>query len=79
MTQERWVPIAGFHGYEVSDQGRVRSFLTTLGHEGPLRKEPHLLKTRVKKGREMVTLSSKYGKLQRHIPDLVRAAFGPPA
>ena len=31
MTDEQWKPIPGFEGYEVSDRGRVRSYLTRAG------------------------------------------------
>ena len=27
MNEEQWLPVVGFPGYEVSDQGRVRSYL----------------------------------------------------
>jgi len=31
QTQERWLPIPGFPGYDVSDQGRVRSYWRRVG------------------------------------------------
>jgi hypothetical protein len=35
-TPERWLPVPGFPGYDVSDQGRVRSYWRKV------RKVPHL-------------------------------------
>lgn len=45
MEVEHWKPIPGYHGYEVSDLGRVRSY-RVKGNGGPnrLRTEPRLLK-----------------------------------
>lgn len=40
---ERWLPIAGFTGYEVSDLGRVRSYRKLGGHGGTVA-EPRILK-----------------------------------
>jgi hypothetical protein len=33
-TPERWLPIPGFPGYDVSDQGRVRSYRRKIGRTG---------------------------------------------
>ncbi len=37
---ESWLPIQGWHGYEASDFGRIRSWWTTTGG---MRKEPRIL------------------------------------
>lgn len=41
IDQERWRPIRDFDGYEVSDMGRVRSWLS---HSGGRRSEPLVLR-----------------------------------
>lgn len=74
---ERWAPVVGFRGYEVSSRGRVRSYLTSLGSQAPLRREPQMKSTRIdKQGMEWVDLASKYGRVQRKVSDLVASAFG---
>ena len=37
QTQERWLPIPGFTGYDVSDHGRVRSYWRRVGIKGQSR------------------------------------------
>jgi len=75
MPEERWLPVDGFRGYDVSDRGRVRSWLTSIGVN--LRREPHVIKTYVnKQGEVCVRLATKFGKLERPVAGLVAAAFG---
>jgi HNH endonuclease/NUMOD4 motif len=35
VTEERWVEVPGHDGYEVSDQGRIRSYRNRQGHPIP--------------------------------------------
>lgn len=43
LRPEQWRPIPGFPGYDVSDQGRVRSWHTWRGRPGPrLLKRPRM-------------------------------------
>lgn len=76
MAEERWLPVEGFRGYDVSDQGRVRSWLTSMGVMSQLRREPRVIKTHVnKQGEVCVKLATKFGKLERPVTGLVAAAF----
>jgi hypothetical protein len=70
---ERWAPIEGFRGYEVSDRGRVRSYLTSMG----LRRVPRLIATPPdKQGRPSVLLTTKFSRVSRTVSELKAAAFG---
>lgn len=53
---EVWKPIKDFPGYEVSDQGRVRSY---HNNKWGLQEEPHLLSLRNNKGYRYVTIEGK--------------------
>lgn len=73
-SDEQWRPIPGFDGYEVSDKGRVRSYLRTHGWRS---RTPHLRKTFIdRSGRDCVRLSTKFGTRERSIDTLMRLAFG---
>lgn len=77
MTEaERWVDIPGFEGrYEVSDQGRVRSW---AGWRGRVREEPYYLSLNPNKhtGYIIVALSGADGeKTSRSVHSLVCEAF----
>ena len=64
--EERWLPIPGFEGYEVSDQGRVRS---------TLRRKPHILHPGGSRGYWMVGLRRDGQDHPRSIHRLVALTF----
>ena len=74
---ERWLPIEGYEGrYEVSDHGRVRSFVSPHGE----RKNPLILKAGISKGYETVVLCKANPKRRTHrVHNLVLIAFIGPA
>lgn len=73
---EQWRPIAGFRGYEVSNLGHVRSYLTSLGYQAQLRREPRPIQSKPNKdGAHVVVLAGKFGSVQRTVDELVNAAF----
>ena len=78
MVEERWLSIAGFPGYEVSDLGSVRSWRPKNGR-GELGSEPHPRKsTRAVGGYRRVTLSNG-GAISSHLVHrLVLEAFEGP-
>lgn len=41
MTEERWAPVPGWDGYQVSDLGRVRSTIYVNQH-GRFHREPRV-------------------------------------
>lgn len=82
-TQERWLPVEGFPGYEVSDHGRARSFLRKVrtneanGFEWILDEYPQeILKPRLdKKGYLYIGLRRNGTKHTYRIHRLVLLAF----
>ena len=66
---EKWLPVTGFEGYEVSDHGRVRSFLQR-NNRGRVLKP-----ARMKKGHLMVSLQTDDGSKMRPVHQLVLEAF----
>lgn len=78
MTDERWLPIPGYEGrYEVSDMGRVRSYLCRGWHQWHLRAlNPHMLATRLRHGGyKRLDLWSNGTKHGCHVHQLVLLAF----
>lgn len=76
---EVWCPVAGFPGYEVSDQGNVRTFRSRNGQG--LIEQPRLIKPRPCQGRPYlrVTLADPSGKqVDRKVHILVLEAFKGP-
>lgn len=72
---EIWKPISGYHGYEVSNKGNVRSFKPRSGR-GELEKQPRPLKSHVtKKGYVHVTMSINGKKSTRFVHHLVLENF----
>lgn len=69
MTQEKWLPVPGFNGYEVSDHGRVRSFLQRHNQGRVLKPGQN------NKGYLQVGLQSNSGMRSRRIHTLVLEAF----
>ena len=88
-VQERWLPVEGFEGYEVSDLGRVRSFWKARGSapgtfaQGSgmiLGSAPRrILKPKIDRGYQLVTLYSDGRHHQFQVHRLVLLTFvGPP-
>lgn len=71
---ETWRVISGFAGYEVSDQGRVRSYRVD-GPADRLHDTPHVLKPRTDKGYARVPLRRGGKKVWKHVHQLVLEAF----
>lgn len=73
---EIWKPIKDFEGrYEVSNIGRVRSFMTNKGH---IRDMPLILSPKVDKYGYLIVGLNKYGKIYHHtVHRLVAIAFIP--
>lgn len=72
MTQEKWLPVLGYEGYEVSDHGRVRSYLQR-NNPGKVLKD-----AAGAKGHRVVVLSRALadgGPHQRMVHQLVLEAF----
>lgn len=67
-TEERWLPVVGHEGYEVSDKGRVRSF-RQVNNPGKVLKHG-----RTKKGHHIVSLQGQ----MRSVHSLVLEAFVSP-
>lgn len=80
MAKERWKEIPGFSWYEISTQGRVRTY-KGVNQNSPPRKRPVLMKIRVgDDAYPRVTMQSDSGKkLVRRVHLLVAAAFLGPA
>lgn len=76
ITSERWVPIVGFPGYEVSDLGRVRSW-KRRGPSPEMVSEPHLLIVKTTKGYRIAHLSVDGMQRSRAVGPLVLESFGP--
>lgn len=78
MTQERWLPVVGYEGlYEVSDHGRVRSFVK-LAQGGGRNAVPgaHVLKgSPGRMGYPVVTLGVGESKRRHYVHALVLCAF----
>lgn len=75
---EKWKAIPGFEGYEVSDQGNVRSYRKRNSKQ--LYSIPHLLKTTTdkKSGRQIVNLRHDGKTYLKRISPLVMLAFVSP-
>lgn len=71
-TEERWLPIPGHPHYELSDQGRVRSWVDWPGRTSPL---PNILRGASKGGRWRVQLGR--GNLHS-VDDLMNRTWGAP-
>ena len=71
-TEERWRPIPGHPNYELSDHGRVRSWVDWPGRRTPL---PNILRGGSKGGRWRVQLGR--GKLHS-VDDLMNLTWGAP-
>lgn len=73
---ERWRPVAGFYGYEVSDLGRVRSYRPANGR-GPMLRMPRLLTPSVFAGKKYVRYGIRQGDrtVYRRAHHLVLEAF----
>ncbi|WP_420215460.1 NUMOD4 domain-containing protein [Limimaricola cinnabarinus] len=56
---ERWAPIKGIEGYEVSSRGQIRSWWRTSGPRRARREKPHTLAQRWRGGYLSVTISIK--------------------
>lgn len=76
MTYETWLPVPGFPGYEISDQGRVKS-LARRNLQGAMRRE-RILKTDVSEGYHLVRLARGGVKHAQTVHSLVLAAFEGP-
>jgi len=76
-SNKTWKTIPGFAGYEVSDQGQVRSYRKTDHyHEGQFYSIPHLLKPAIdQKGYRRVNLRRNGQTYSRKIATLVLLAF----
>lgn len=81
-VDERWVPVAGFDGYEVSDQGRVRSLdkmVRTYGNRRPFVRHGRILKQQLgTHGYMQVGLTRDGEKSQHRVHRLVCEAFHGP-
>lgn len=73
MTYETWLPAVGFPGYEISDQGRVKS-LPRRNLQGAMRRG-RILKTDVLDGYHLVRLARDGVKHARTVHSLVLEAF----
>lgn len=71
MVDEKWLPVDGFKGYEVSNLGNVRSYWG-FGTQG-LRSEPRLMRP-VKRAQGYLWVNLGRGR-QRAVHSLVTAAF----
>jgi hypothetical protein len=76
-TPETWLPVAGWPGYEVSDQGRVRSVDRTLPG-GQFCGGKVLKATRDSKGYYRVTLRAGRRTATRRVHELVMLAHAGP-
>ena len=78
-TEEKWKPIEGYAGYEVSNQGRVRSY--RRNGNGGLRSEPRLMNPGMRGGKNhaypYVGLYADGIKTKYSVHCLVLNAFGP--
>lgn len=76
---ERWLPVPGWDGYEVSDIGRVRSWWVRWGRSGRRANRPTLLSPSMRGGYPRVPLCGKEGGRSRHreafVHHLVLEAF----
>lgn len=71
---ERWEPIAGWHGYEVSDQGRIRSWKKC--RRTPKQALPRVMKTHtLPTGYIIIKLKDKERKVNHYVHRLVLGAF----
>jgi hypothetical protein len=73
-SEEIWKPIPGFPGYEVSDQGDVRSY-RKRGRGGSFYIDPHLLKPSPDGKYRQVCLRKNGQSHVKHISTLVLLAF----
>jgi len=76
MNEEQWLPVIGFPGYEVSDQGRVRSYLK-MGRLGDqqIADQPQRILRPAMKRYPKVTLYRDGAKCSRRVHHLVALAF----
>lgn len=72
---EEWIPIKGFPGYEVSSDGRIRSFVGWKGRGTP--KAKIISQSRKKSGYMQVCLCNGKGKKSFSVHRLVAKAFIP--
>lgn len=72
--RERWRPVVGFPGYEVSDRGRLRSYRMP-GRARRFRTRPVLLTSRSKDGYRRVTLCNQGDTHHTMVHTLVLRAF----
>lgn len=72
MTSERWLPVVGFLGYEVSDLGNVRSWRTNSGARSCV---PRTMQQHIKKGYATVLLTRDRKKHYPLVHRLVLEAF----
>lgn len=72
--KEKWLPVPGFDGYEVSDQGRVRSW---RGSKGTVRRTPLIrkLQSNTRTGYLYVMLSGQRKLYLRQVHVMVLEAF----
>lgn len=77
MTDETWLPVPGFPGYEVSDEGRVKS-LARRNLQGAMRRERILKTDKTRAGYLLVRLASDGVKHARTVHSLVLLAFAGP-
>ena len=76
MTYEEWRPVAGFPGYEVSSQARVK-ILARRNLQGAMRRE-RILKTDYTDGYQLVRLACDGVKHAKTVHSLVLTAFSGP-
>lgn len=73
-TPERWKPVVGWPGYEVSDRGRMRSWKKC--RRTPNEPLPRALNTwNIPRGYEVVTLKDRGSRSNEYVHTIVMAAF----
>jgi len=76
MNEEQWLPVVGFPGYEVSDKGRVRSYLKmgNLGDQQIADQPQRILRPAMKRYPKVI-LYRDGSKCSRRVHRLVAHAF----